>query len=240
MKNFILTTSIFALLAGFTHAEDRALLGIPGKVIFETKFGTELPQGWQAAKGKWEIVDGAMRGSEKPEDKHGAVNRMQGTLGDFIAEYEFKFEGGKTTSFSINAPKGHQARIMITPTSVTIQKDDSDHEGPDKAVVFARFATDLQPSQWHKVRLEMVGDVMLGKVDDLAAWGSHDFLKNEQVSPGFTVSGQSVDFRNLKITEATLNPAWSKVQETLPKPGEQMSPPAANPGTRPANKTAGK
>ena len=240
MKNLILTTSIIALLAGVTKAEDRALLGIPGKVIFETKFDAELPQGWQAAKGKWEIVDGAMRGSEKPEDKHGAVNRLTGKLGDFIAEYEFKFEGGKTTSLSINGPKGHQARILITPTSVTIQKDDSDHEGPDKAVVFARFAADLQPSQWHKVRMEMVGDVMLGKVDDLAAWGSHDSFKTDHVSPGFTVSGQSVDFRNLKITEATPNPAWSKVQETLPKPGEQMAPPPANPGARPANKKAEK
>jgi hypothetical protein len=60
------------------------------------------------------------------------------------------------------------------------------------------------------------------------------------MSPGFTVGGQSVDFRNLKITEATLNPEWSKVKETLPKPGEQMSPPPANPAARPAKKTADK
>jgi hypothetical protein len=130
------------LLSNFSHAEEGALLGIPGKVIFESKFDSELPKDWQSAKGKWEIVEGAMRGSEKPEDMHGAVNRMPGKLGDFIAEYEFKFEGAKSTSLSINGPKDHQARIAITPKSVTIQKDDSDHAGPDKPVVFARFAGD--------------------------------------------------------------------------------------------------
>ena len=240
MKNSVLTASLIALLSNFSHAEDSALLGIPGKVIFESKFDSELPKGWQAAKGKWEIVEGAMRGSEKPEDMHGAVNRMPGKLGDFIAEYEFKFEGAKSTSLSINGPKDHQARIAITPTSVTIQKDDSDHAGPDKPVVFARFAADLQPSQWHKVRIEMVGDAMVGKVDNMVAWGSNDLFKNDHMSPGFTVGGQSVDFRNLKITEATLNPEWSKVKETLPKPGEQMAPPPANPAARPEKKTADK
>jgi hypothetical protein len=240
MKNSVLTASLIALLSNFSHAGEAALLGIPGKVIFESKFDSELPKGWQAAKGKWEIVEGAMRGSEKPEDMHGAVNRMPGKLGDFIAEYEFKFAGAKSTSLSINGPKDHQARIAITPTSVTIQKDDSDHAGPDKPVVFARFAADLQPSQWHKVRIEMVGDAMVGKVDNMVAWGSNDLFKNDHMSPGFTVGGQSVDFRNLKITEATLNPEWSKVKETLPKPGEQMAPPPGNPAARPAKKTADK
>jgi hypothetical protein len=36
-----------------------------------------------------------------------------------------------------------------------------------------------------------------------------------------------VDFRNLKITEATLNPDWEKVKESLPKPGEKVAPAAA-------------
>lgn len=227
MKQTILTSSLLALLGGFANADDKALLGIPGKVIFESHLDTELPKPWQAAKGKWETVGGVLRGTEKPEDKHAAVTRMPGKLGDFIAEYEFKFEGAKNTSFSINGPKDHQARIMISPTFVTIQKDDSDHDGPDKPSVFARFATELKPSEWHKVRMEMVGDVMVGKVNDLVAWGSNDLFKNDHMSPGFTVAGQSVDFRNLKITEATLNPDWEKVKESLPKPGEKVAPAAA-------------
>ncbi len=216
-----------------SHAEDQPLLAIPGKVIYESKLDTAPGAPWKAAKGRWELVDGVTRGSELEADKHGAVTRLPNKLQDFVVEYEFKFEGGRSTSLSINAVKDHMARILIMPKSVTIQRDDNDHEGPDKAVVFARFPTDLAPG-WHKVRLEMVGDMMLGKVDDLVAWGASDLFKTPKSSPGFTVAGQSVDFRNLTIREATLNPGWEDVKATLPKPGEKVAP-----ASRPA-KGAGK
>jgi hypothetical protein len=217
--------SIFLLgMALVTSAEDKPLLAIPGKVIYESKLDTAPDAPWKAAKGKWELVDGVLRGSEKPEDKHGAVTRLPNKLGDFVIEYEFKFEGARATSLSINAVKDHMARIMMTPKLVTIQRDDNDHDGPDKAVVFARFATELAPGAWHKVRMEMVGDTMLGKVDELTAWGSSDLFKQDRMVPGFTVGGQSVDFRNLSIREAALNPEWEAVKATLPKPGEQMAP----------------
>lgn len=226
MKHTSLLTLVLALGALSVRAEDKPLLAIPGKVIYESKLDTAPGAPWKAAKGKWELVDGVLRGSELEADKHGAVTRLPDKLQDFIVEYEFKFEGAKSTSLSINAVKDHMARISITPKSVAIQRDDNDHEGPDKAVVFARFPTELAPG-WHKVRLEMVGDLMLGKVDDLAAWGANDLFKTPKAAPGFTVAGQSVDFRNLTIREATLNPEWEGVKATLPKPGEKVAPAAA-------------
>lgn len=223
MKHTVLTALALGVALTAT-ASDKPLLAIPGKVIYESKLDTAPGPPWKAAKGKWEVADGVLRGAEKPEDNHGAVTRLPNKLPDFIIEYEFKFEGARSTSLSVNAVKDHMARIMITPKSVTVQRDDNDHEGPDKAVVFARFPAELSPGTWHKVRMEMVGDTLLGKVDDLAAWGSNDLFKQERTAPGFTVGGQSVDFRNFKISEATLNPDWETVKATLPKPGEKVAP----------------
>ena len=214
-------------LALGASAADKPLLAVPGKVIYENKLESAPAEPWKAAKGKWEAVDGHWRGSEKPEDNHGAVNRLPNKLGDFIIDYEVKFEGGKSTSLSINAAKDHMARIMITPKMVTIQRDDNDHDGPDKAVVFGRIAADLKAGSWHKVHMEMVSDTMLGMVDDIVAYGSSDLFKQDRMMPGFTVGGQSIDFRNLKISEATKNPEWDKVKATLPATGSQM---AALPG----------
>ena len=222
MKHTSLLTLCLALATFGVRAEDKPLLAVPGKVIYESKLDTAPGAPWKAAKGKWELMEGVMRGSELEADMHGAVNRLPNKLQDFAIEYEFKFEGAKSTSLSINGVKDHMARIMITPKSVAIQRDDSDHEGPDKSIVFARFANELA-SGWHKVRLEMVGDMMLGKVDDLVAWGASDLFKNEKASPGFTVGGQSVDFRNFSLREATLNPAWEDLKVTLPKPGEKVA-----------------
>jgi len=66
--------------------------------------------------------------------------------------------------------------------------------------------------------MEMVGNTMLGQVDDLAMWGSSDSFKQDRVALGLIVSGQSVDFRNFSIHNATLNPDWEKVKSTLPEP----------------------
>lgn len=240
MKHSFLSLLALGMAISGSSAADKPLLAIPGKVIYENKLDTAPGAPWKAAKGKWEAVDGVWRGSEVAEDKHGAVTRLPNKLPDFIVEYEFKFEGAKSTSLSINAVKDHMARISITPKSVTIQRDDNDHEGPDKAVIFARFPAELSPGTWHKVRMEMVGDTMVGKVDELVAWGSSDLFKQERAAPGFTVGGQSVDFRNLKITEATLNPEWESVKATLPKPGEKVAPlaPAAQPGKGKKKKSA--
>ena len=232
MKRNTLLALALGIAATVTASDDgQHLLAIPGKVIYENKLDAVPDAPWRAAKGKWEAVAGVLRGAEKPEDNHGAVTRLPNKLPDFVIEYEFKFEGARSTSLTINAVKDHMARIMITPKSVTVQRDDNDHEGPDKAVIFARFPAELSPGTWHRVRMEMVGDTLLGKVDELTAWGSDALFKQERAAPGFTVGGQSVDFRNLKISEATLNPEWESVKATLPKPGEKIAPaPAAGKG----------
>lgn len=236
MKAILFATCALAALS--CQADEKPLLAIPGKVIYESKLDATPGDPWKAAKGAWELKEGVWRGSEKAEDKHGAVNRLPNKLSDFVIEYEFKFEGGKGTSLSINAAKGHLARISIAPKLVTIQKDDGDHDGPDKAAIFARFAADFAPGTWHKVRMEMVGDTLLGKVDELVAWGRNELFKQERVAPGFTVAGQSVDFRNISVREATLNPDWEKVKDTLPKPGEKVVAPPAPAAKGPAKKKA--
>lgn len=225
----LFSVSVLFLGQPMVYALEKPLLAVEGKVLYQNGFDVEQGGQWKSAKGAWEISGGVLRGAEKPEDKHGAVTRLPEKLSDFVLEYEFKFEGGKATSLSINAAKGHLARIAITPNSVAFQKDDTDRDGPDQTMVFARVNAVFPPGTWHKVRLEMVGDTLLGVVDDIAAWGAHELLKQERTAPGLTVAGQAVEFRNLKLSEASLNPAWSQVQAALPKPGEKMDPAPTHP-----------
>ena len=226
MKRFPLLAFIISaafVVAG--HAADKPMLAIPGKVLYQNKFEEAPGKPWRAAKGKWEAVDGVMRGSELEADKHGAVNRLQRKFSDFVIELEVKLEGARITTLSVNAVKDHMARIMISSNRVIIRRDDNDHDGPDKAVVFAVFPAKLKPGVWHKVRLEMVGVVMLGQVNDHIAWGSDPLFKTPKVNPGLTVGGESVDFRNFVIREAKLNPKWGQVKKGLPKPGEKVASP---------------
>ncbi len=214
------------LAAPFASAAE-PLLAIPGKVLLDAKLNEGLAAPFKAAKGKWENASGVLRGSELESDHHGAVMSANQELGDCIIEVEVKLDGARSTTLTVNAKKDHMARIMIMPKSVQVQRDDNDHEGPDKAVVFHRVNADIKLGEWHKVRMEMVGDTMLGQVDNIIGWGSNDLFKQARFAPGVTVAGQSVEFRNFKICEATKNPKWDEIKGTIKN---EVAPAVAGPG----------
>ncbi len=170
--------------------------------------GSALSSQWKAAKGKWEVADGVLRGAELVADKHGAVIRTAQKIQDIVIAYEVKLDGAKVTSLSINGPKDHLARITVAPNRFVVQRDDQDHDGPDKAVVFLNKDMKLDPGTWHSVVLEMVGDKMVGTLDGKITGEGSDptFAANLKSSPGFTVAGESASFRNVRIYIAKPEP----------------------------------
>jgi hypothetical protein len=208
-------TLLSLVISGGQLSALEPLLAIPGKVLFEAKLDTSPAAPWKMAKGKWEPVSGVLQGSELAADHHGAVMRAGQTMQDCIIEFEVKFSGAKSASLTINAKKDHMARIAMNPKGVTIQRDDNDHGGPDKAIIFHRVPANLADDQWHTVRMEMVGDTMLGKVDGIIGWGADPLFTQEKYAPGLTVGGESAQFRNFKICEATKNPQWDQVKQGI-------------------------
>jgi hypothetical protein len=212
MTRLTLAASLLCITAA---QADEPLLAIPGKLVLDAKLDAAPAAPWKIAKGKFEVVDGALKGAELAADHHGAVMRAAKEMGDCIIQLEVKFDGARTTSLSVNAKKDHMARISITPKSVAIQKDDNDHEGPDKAVVFHRVPAEIAPGTWHTVRMEMVGDTMLGKVDGIVGWGTDQLFTTPHCAPGVTVGGESMHFRNFQIWEATKNPKWDEIKGSI-------------------------
>lgn len=188
---------------------------------------------WKVAKGKWERTAEGVRVEELPADKHGAVSRLPEKIQDLVIAFEFRLDGARSVSMSINAPKDHMARVLVTPAGFRVQKDDNDHEGPDKAVVFLNATQAFAAGTWHHVVLEMVGDTMVATIDGkVSAFGSDPLFKALKQGPGFTCAGQSATFRNFSLWSAKAEPKESW-KETAPKVAAAM---AALPKPAPAAK----
>jgi hypothetical protein len=199
-------------------SQPKTLLAERGKSLLSDDLA-QAPDGkaWKAAKGKWEVVSGGLQGSEIPADKHGAVTRHALEFKDAVIQFDIKFNGAKSTSLSINDAKEHVARVILGPTGFTVQKDDHDHDGPDKAVPFGRRNVKLAEGEWHTVVVEIVGDTMLASVDGSnPTFGSNELIATPKANLGFTVAGQSASFRNLRVWEATANKDWAKTKATIP------------------------
>ena len=229
------------------------LLGKPGKLLFEDDFNrAEVKPKWRPGLGFWAIQDGVLSVEENPADKHGAYAYAMPAFGykDFVAEYSFKLNGSTNCDLKIedsnwkDSHAGHIVRISITPKAVTLgdSKNGTMENGfyakynaktatPEekKALMatikdtYASFKIELDLTQWHKARAELVGDEVILIIDGkvvgyLKAAGVAHPTKNLL---GFTIGGKSTLIDNVKVWEASAATDWSTqradVLAALPK-----------------------
>jgi len=225
MRTLVLLTVVCIALPFASAAEEpkatpepKLLMTERGKVIFEDPLTKPFDSRWKAGKGKWEIVDGVMKGVEVKDDMHGAVVRTNVPFTNAIIRYDFKLDGAKQTSLSINDSKGHVCRVLIRADALIVQKDDSDGKtGPDKAVQLHLLKAKIDTG-WHTVQIELCGKELLASLDGKeVAFGEHETLDRPKTNIGLTVAGESVYFRNLKVWEATPSKDWEKAKSDLKK-----------------------
>jgi 3-keto-disaccharide hydrolase len=218
--------SLLSLLcATFAMAAEPAatMMTERGKLLFSDDLDKPLGKAWRLAKGKWEATGGALTGTELKADKHGAVIRHAQPFRNAVIQFSFKLDGAKLTTLSINTAKAHLCRVLIRPDGFSVRKDDSDKQGPDKAVVFETRKVAIKPGEWHTLVVELQGKEMLACLDGKeVAFGSHEALDTQKANLGLTVAGDSVSFKNLRVWEATPNKNWAATRARLtaarPKP----------------------
>lgn len=199
-----------------SESEVESLMCERGKLLLSDDFDKPLGKAWKMAKGKWDVANGAIQGSELKSDMHGAVIRSNLPFHNAVIQYSFKLQGAKTTSFSINDAKGHNSRVSVTAAGFTARKDDHDHDGPDKAVVLEAIKTPISAGEWHTLIIEIQGAEFLARLDGKhIAYGSHDAINVDKTNIGLTVGGESVSFKNLRIWEATPKADWKSTKAKL-------------------------
>jgi hypothetical protein len=213
----------------------------PGKLLFEDDFGrAEMAPKWKVGKGVFEVKDGIVTVSENPDDKHGAYAYVKPNFQfkDIVVEYSARLEGSRACHLMVNdttykeAHAGHILRATILPGKVDLadyklgsmkneyydkMKDPKTTDEEKKKLrdgikdKSAAFKVDADLSQWHAVRVEIVGDEMLMSLDGkpagyLKSQGLDHATKN---SIGFEVGGKSSLLKAMKIWEAAASPDWA-------------------------------
>ncbi|MEN9576309.1 MAG: hypothetical protein RL514_4164 [Verrucomicrobiota bacterium] len=209
------TNQFFTLLATFSLATALAaaepVADLPttmserGKLRFSDDFaGEALKPEWGLLKGKWALVNGALRGTEVETDNHAAVTRNRFDYRNAVIQLSFKLDGCKTASLSLNNQQGHVGRVLLTPKDFTVQRDKPSKQSAEKAAKLDTKESQLADGQWHTLLVELVGDRMLARVDGkVVAFGEHAGLDTEKKDFGFTVAGSSLLVDNVRVWEAT-------------------------------------
>jgi hypothetical protein len=212
------TCSLSAPAALAADAKDpETLMTVRGKQVLADDFsGPSIDSKWKPGKGKWEIKDGALKGVEVAADMHAATIHTPIKQTDGVFQFDFRFDGGKTTHLSLNGAKGHICRVTITPGGFQVRKDGSKTDTADKPALLDSCKMPFEKGKWYTMVVEVSGKEMLARVDDKHfAFGQDDKVASAKAMMGFPASGDSTCFDNVKVWEATANPAWAKTKEKL-------------------------
>ena len=229
------------LVLGLTvHADELlpTLMTVRGKPLLEQNFEKALPpfdgkskgfasgfKGWRynasERGGHWEVKDGCFTGAENPAVHHPATASYGFDFKDAVIQCEVRMndvplDGRKNRYINVRTTdeKDYVCTVILSEGAFRIQKDDNDHDGPDKAVPLGVKKMPLKLNEWHKVLFEIKGDEMVGTVDGQSLTGSHSLITSAKHSVMF-VMGVEGSVRNFKAWEALPNPEWEKNKAKL-------------------------
>jgi hypothetical protein len=208
------------LLPAFVSADGPAgpktLLCERGNLLIADDLDRPLVADWKPNRGTWAIVDGALRGAERAEDKHAAVLRRRLQGHDLVYQFSFKFDGASRIGFNVDDPKGHCCLAAITPEGLSVIRATHGDDKNDKRVHLDAKPLALKPGTWHSLVVEVQGPNVLASVDDSAvAFGAHAAIDVDKASFAISVSGVSASIKNLRVWEATPNKDWEATRVKL-------------------------
>lgn len=166
--------------------------------------------GWRGGIGIWSIRDGAAYAvqeapSEKRPNGHEAVCEHIVDLGDYILTGEFKLGASPQIGFvcrDTHQPNHHQGRVVITPSSVWIQKM-SGIAKETRREELKKIEVSLSADVWHRITVEVCGDRFLVKIGEHVLEARHERFKDRKGRVGFVARAEGAQFRNIELWKAS-------------------------------------
>lgn len=186
---FALTISRFAIAdEAKPLLHDHAL-----PVIAAPDLTAPLEAAWSVAKGKWTPKDGVLDVLDIPEEKHIPVLHHKVGLASATIEVEFLVDGPGTFLVGCDSDK-HVGRVVVTAAGMSIAEDSVK---PSHSI--AKLETPVKPDEWHRLRVEWVGDRMAANLDGKELRAQHAFFATAKAR-SWLAAGKSIHIRNLRIS----------------------------------------
>ena len=210
MRTFLPSVLSLALASTLFAESSATFLTTPGAVLAEEHFDQpKISEPWSVTKGTWQILDGALEGREKAEDKHPGVCSLKVVLpASFVVNASLRFEGASMTTMVFNGA-GHICRVTVTPAGFSVAAEKEKDSPTDKTVNLGKVAQEFIPGQWYNFTIEITGDEMLVYTDlKHVAYGRDAKVARAKSAFNVTVYGSSVRYDNIVIRAAERNSDW--------------------------------
>ena len=176
-----------------------------GAVVMEDDFSSgNLGDRWAAAKGKWEVVDGVLRGSELKEDAHAAVLNLAVPNRNAVVQFDVKLGTAEGFNVSFNHAKGHLWRVYVSEEGLKLQKDKDKKDPKSKPEELGRAEIALDVDKTYTVVATFAGPAVVVRLADGSAevGGSDPVFDTDKPGVRFVMRGEGLEIDNVKMWEA--------------------------------------
>ena len=164
---------------------------------------SELSSKWKAAKGKWTVEDGALKGVELPADEHSAVLTYTAPHTDSKVSFSFELAGSKGFSLSFNHAKGHLFRVNVSDSKVMVLMDKDKKDPASKSELLETKKANFKQGKKHTITCETKGDTVTVTFDDGSGptlTGKHAGIAKEKTGYRLVLKGDGVLFDDFVVS----------------------------------------
>ena len=186
-----------------------AVSSLPADELLRESFETdELPPLFTVGQGKWEIIDGTLRGQQLAADNHTGFRKIYLDHQNVRYSYDVKLEGEVFHQLLINWGLAHIAKIMIRYEEASVWKikeankrkqmtalghdqgrDPLAGKWDEATKSIASVPLKLKTGHWYRVEVEMKDDSLSVMVDGKSATGHHIGISEKKDNFGFQAGG---------------------------------------------------
>lgn len=204
------------LLAAQKAPEPLNLMLKKGELIVDEAFAPETwgSKDWHKYKGRFELVDGALKVAELAADGHHPAVSRKAELDRAVIQFRFKFDGAGWLGFAFDG-KEHVARTILRPDKFTILRM-SGIGGTTKGEAIDEKSVKLADGAWHTIVIEIQGGEMLAQIDNTHfIFGEKAGVEVPKTRFELISGGQHAWFDDLKIWKAEPDPRWAQKKARL-------------------------
>ncbi len=187
---------------------------------------------WQFRNGKWDQVDGGIRGTILPPKFHPATLHRPIAYRNAVIQVDVRLDDIKldpappddTPSVSVILREANRAPVAVARLTkfeffagkdATVGRTLNGTAVGDDPIWFGRHKMDIRPGDWHRLLIEILGEEMVVTLDGKhPIVGKHALVGLAKGMLSFDAR-RSASYRNLRIFEALPNPDWEKTKQSI-------------------------
>ncbi len=172
---------------------------VTGVVLRREHFDAVPDAPWVKVRGQWQVIGGALRGSQAAGEKIGAAMRVPLGINEGDIEYDLALPQGTSHTLRLQGSQpDHVFLVHVSAGRLALLRQPAEGE-PSGSIVLSEQRLRLKPDDWSRIHIQFRRDEFSAQVGDTIVRASHPMFVEKKGAMALMATGRKVGFKTLVI-----------------------------------------